>query len=280
MLVAVRPCLWTVLVCLPIVGMRYYALFIIGHDGLHRRLFPGTRLNDLFNDLLILGPIGAITRINKQNHIRHHHHLSTGLDPDRHKHGCFNKTNRWEVFGYLTGATSIWRSVCNVFFTQKPAQSGATENSQQHTARELALICCWQVALIAGLSLTIGWWAWPLVWLVPVYVFTFLADNLRSFAEHSHPEPDAIADNHRLISFVSNPLERLLLAPLNMNYHAAHHLWPSIPYYNLPKADQALQGKSAAAGLEWRRSYLGYLWRYCRALPLHECKGAADGMSH
>jgi fatty acid desaturase len=128
------------------------------------------------------------------------------------------------------------------------------------------------VGLIIGLSLAIGWWAWPMLWLAPVYAFTFLADNLRSFAEHSHPEPDTAADRHRLITFVSNPLERLLLAPMNMNFHAIHHLWASIPYYNLPKADHELRGKSATAGLEWRRSYLGYLWRYWRALPLHECK--------
>src|SRR5262249_35456749 len=145
-----------------------------------------------------------------------------------------------------------------------------------YTARDLAVIGCWQAALIAGLSLAIGWWAWPLLWLTPIYVFTFLADNLRSFAEHSHPESDAAADQHRLITFVSNPLERLFLAPMNMNYHAVHHLWTSIPYYNLPQADQELRGQSAAAGLEWRRSYLGYLWRYGRALPLPECKGGVD----
>jgi fatty acid desaturase len=272
-LVALQPCWWTILLCIPIVGIRYYALNIIGHDGLHRRLFKSPRLNDLFNDLLILGPIGAITRINKENHINHHHHISTRLDPDRHKHGCFNKTNLRELLGYLAGITSVWRSVRNVFFTRK--SSAATEESRRYTARELAIIGCWQVALISSLSLAIGWWGWPLVWLLPVYIFTFLADNLRSFAEHSQPERDAAADEHRLISFASNPLERLLLAPMNMNYHAVHHLWASIPYYNLPQADAEIRTKSAAADLEWRRSYLGYLWRYCRALPLHECKEKA-----
>src|SRR5688572_51988 len=63
-LVAWQPTWWTVLIAIPLVGTRYYGLFVIGHDGLHRRLFSDPRHNDLFCDLLIFGPIGAITRIN------------------------------------------------------------------------------------------------------------------------------------------------------------------------------------------------------------------------
>ena len=62
------------------------------------------------------------------------------------------------------------------------------------------------------------------------YLFEHHPDhNLRSFVEHSHPESDAKADEHRLITFVSNRIERLFVAPMNMNYHAAHHLWVGIP---------------------------------------------------
>jgi fatty acid desaturase len=56
-----------------------------------------------------------------------------------------------------------------------------------------------------------------------------------------------------------------------MNYHAVHHLWPSIPYFNLPTADREVRGMPEAEGLEWRTSYLGYLWRYVRSLPIPGC---------
>ena len=65
---------WVVALAIPVIGTRYYALFIIGHDGLHRRLFPSRERNDLFNDVFILGALGAITRINNRNHLRHHQH--------------------------------------------------------------------------------------------------------------------------------------------------------------------------------------------------------------
>jgi fatty acid desaturase len=266
--VALWPSWWTVLLAVPVVGSRYYALFLIGHDGLHRRLFPDHRANDLFNDLFALGPIGAITRLNGKNHLSHHRHLATPLDPDRHKHGCFNKSRRHELLGFLTGLTSVVRSVRHVFFPPPPG-SGDVE---RYSPRDCVILVGWQVLLIGGLSAAVGWWAYPVLWLLPVYVFTFLADNFRSFAEHSQPRADDEADRHRLITFVSSPVERLFLAPMNMNCHTVHHLWPSIPYYNLPEADREIRQHPAARELEWRGSYLGYLNRYYRALPLYECR--------
>jgi len=58
---------------------------------------------------------------------------------------------------------------------------------------------------------------------------------------------------------------------MNMNFHAAHHLWPSIPYYNLPAADQEIRSLPEAAGLEWRDSYFQYLHKYWSALPILGC---------
>jgi fatty acid desaturase len=71
---------------------------------------------------------------------------------------------------------------------------------------------------------------------------------------------------------LSNPIERMFLAPMTMNFHAIHHLWPSIPYYRLPAAAREIRHSSESAALVWRGSYLAYLWQYWEALPLAECK--------
>ena len=262
---------WTLALAMVIVGTRYYALFIIGHDGLHRRLFPSRRANDLFCDLFVLGPIGAITRLNNRNHLGHHQHLATADDPDRHKHGCFNKTTLTELIGYLAGITSVWTSVRHVFFASGRAPSGESFDDG-YTPRDVAVLAGVQLAIGAALTWMFGWWGWPLMWALPLYVFTYLGDSIRSFAEHSHPHADARADEHRLITYVSWPLERMFFAPNHMNYHAAHHLWVSIPYYNLRAADAEMRAHPLAARLEWRRSYVGYLLRYALALPLEECR--------
>lgn len=269
-LVALQPAWWSVLLAIPIVGARYYALFVIGHDGLHRRVFDKTASNDLFCDVFVFGAIGAITRLNNKNHIKHHQHLSTERDPDRYKHASFNKTRPSDLIGFLTGATSLFRALRNVFVArhgQTTEQTTETEvKSGRYTLRDALILGLWQLALIGGLTWTIGCWAWPVLWLMPVYVFTFLGDNLRAFAEHSHLEPDADADTHRLVTFVSHPLERFFLSPMHMNLHATHHLWPSVPYYNLPRAERAMRALPAAVELEQRGSYAAYVWHYFRAL--------------
>jgi fatty acid desaturase len=278
--VALFPQWWVVLLTIPVIGARYYALFIIAHDGLHSRLFENKRINNWFNDTFIIGAIGAITRINNKNHLLHHLHLSNPEDPDRHKHACFNKAERPELLVYLAGLSSVLRSVKNVFLTnaRRKQSEMASEPKPQisYTFGELAVLILWQAVLIGGLTYFIGWWAYPVLWLLPVYAFTFLADNLRSFAEHSQPESDQKADEHRLITYLSNPVERFFLAPMNMNFHAAHHLWVSIPYYNLPLADRRIRRSPQAQGLEWRGSYISYLLRYYLALPLEECKQQAS----
>jgi len=276
-LVAMRTSWWTVLIAIPVIGNRYYALFIIAHDGMHRRLFPTIKRNDFWTDVLALGPIGAITHINNRNHLTHHRHLATLEDPDRHKHACFNKADRPELLEFLSGFGSVWSSAKAVFLTRgrenlQKAPAGPAASS--YTPRDFVILASWFAVLAGGLTWFIGWWAYLVLWLFPVYAFMFLGDNFRSFAEHSHPEGDQAADRHRLITYASNPLERMLVAPMNMNYHTAHHLWPSIPYYNLPTADRLMRQHPAAAGLEWRGSYFAYLLTYWSALPIAECKQA------
>jgi len=277
-MVSIHPAWWTVLLAIPVIGNRYYAAFIIGHDGMHRRLLPNIKRNDFWNDALVLAPLGAITRLNNRNHLAHHLYLGKSHDPDRHKHGCFNKGDRVRLLGFLSGLTSVWNSAIAVFVNR-----GSTDEKNHHGKdsthlssdsykfRDFVLLACWFVALAGGLTWFIGWWAYPVLWLFPVYMFMYLGDNLRSFAEHSHPEGDEMADHHRLITFLSFPLERMFVAPMNMNYHTVHHLWPSIPYYNLPIADREIRRSAEALGLEWRGSYFAYLIRYWNALPIAEC---------
>jgi fatty acid desaturase len=275
-MIVIHPAWWTVLIAIPVIGNRYYGLFIIAHDGMHRRLFPNIKRNDFWTDFLVLAPIGAITRINNRNHLLHHRYLSTPEDPDRHKHACFNKAEHMDLLGYLSGLLSVWASAKAVFVTRgKNSQRYTTQAnsaSDGYTFRDFALLGGWFAALAGALTWLVGWWAYPVLWLFPVYSFMFLGDNLRSFAEHSHPEGDNAADHHRLITYTSNPIERMFVAPMNMNFHAAHHLWPSIPYYNLPIADREIRHRPESKGIEWRDSYFRYVFAYWFALPIEDCK--------
>ena len=274
--VAIWPRWWVAAPAVLVIGMRFYALLIVAHDAIHRRLFSDVHWNDGFADWSIFGSVAGITRINNQNHLGHHRNLATPHDPDLHQFTCTNK-HQWPLLAaQLSGLTSFYRSFKNVFLRgSSHGQPNPSDSDLKYTGRDLLLIVVWQIGLIGGLTWFVGWWAYPVLWMAPVYV-AFVLDNFRAFAEHSQPEPDALADQHRLITFDSNPWERMFVAPCNMNFHAAHHLWPSIPYYNLPQADREMRKLPAADDLEWRGTYVGYLLRYFRLLPLTDCLPAGS----
>ena len=148
--VAVHPTVLTVVLAIPLIGSAFYALFIIGHDGLHRRLFHGRATNDRFNDLLILGTIGAITRINNRNHLNHHEQLALPQDPDRHKYGCFNKFEPGQLVAYLSGTATLLTSVRNVFVTNSATRRGEVDSlassahPQGYAVVDLLILAGWQ----------------------------------------------------------------------------------------------------------------------------------------
>jgi fatty acid desaturase len=267
-LVAMVPSWLTVVAAILVVGTRYYALAIVGHDGLHRRIFPDQWTNDLFNDLFIVGPIGAITRVNRLNHIEHHRVTASAADPDRHKYLHDGKEPTLPFLAFLTGLGNVWPTIRNIFL-RKGRQVAVVQERvfESYRLTDIAILVAWQAVLIIGLSYAIGWWAYPILWLIPVYFFGYRGDLLRVFCEHSMMQSDEIADRSlRMIHYDSNWLELQFFAPNNMNCHVAHHLWPGIPYYNLPLAEEKVRTwdlEDASRGqIVWRTSYCVYLVDY------------------
>lgn len=253
---------WVTVIAAAIVGNRYYSLYIIGHDGLHRRLHNRTRTNDFINDVFILGAIGAITRLNRRNHMRHHASLNTDADPDAYKYASRTAMPAPAFWFSLTGVPFVLRAVANVFGAK---QSISTAPQERYNFRDLAVIILWQAGLFTGLTLAFGWWGYFVMWATPVYVFTFAADVARVFCEHSTHGDGSLPT--RLVTFDGNWLELALFAPRNMNHHTAHHLWPSIPYYHLPEATAAIRARCTELQAEiepttFRYSYVRYLVRY------------------
>lgn len=266
-------------VCSAMVGNRYYALYILGHDGLHRRLHPNAKLNDWFNDILCIGPIGAVTHRNRSNHMRHHRYFATDLDPDGYKYESRSAMRAGSYLLSLTALPFVWRAVMNVYRGCGDGGDALRGKLEKLTGRDLAIIVGWQVVLASSLMMVFGWWGYLVMWILPIYIFTFAADMVRVYCEHSLEGDKSVGclPVHeqwmpRCVTFMPGPLELVLFAPLNMNHHAAHHLWPGIPWYNLPLATKLLNERIQAAHPEGRKSvhsfhavrssYMGWLLRH------------------
>jgi fatty acid desaturase len=266
---------WMLLLAIPVIGTQYYALTIIGHDGVHRRLMRSRRINNLISDVCVYSAVGLITHINGRNHLRHHAGIGTHDDPDRYKYESRGRETKARLLLSFLPVRVLRNQVQNVVLEADVSRSEEGEGSSAasatagYTPRDISILVVSQTLLIGGLTWVFGWWGWPLLWLLPVGIFMVGGDTLRSYCEHSFGDADEHheGEEHRLISYHAGWLERTLLAPHNMNLHAAHHLYVAIPYYNLPAADRLLQERAAGTHLTWRRSYMEHVLSVFRQLP-------------
>ena len=74
---------WIVyLLAVLVIAGRQHALFVLTHEGAHRRISNNSLVNDLLSDLLIAFPIFLDTKGYRENHMQHHLYLNTERDPD------------------------------------------------------------------------------------------------------------------------------------------------------------------------------------------------------
>lgn len=266
------------ILALIIIGTRQYALFIIGHDGIHKNLHPRAGVNDRLTRWLIFAPLGMVLNTGRVSHLGHHRLLGSNEDPDRYLHAAENKSTKLQFFLFLTGLATFFKTVWKVTRTVD-SSNGETQRTRgtihalrSFVAPRIPTIIA-QTLIFVGFAAAGSWWWYLTFWVAPIYFFVFVPDEIRAFCDHAHPiVPDEDADDIRLITYAPPILERLVFSPMNMNFHAEHHLWPYVPYYNLPRAHQLLRAR-ADGRVIIRPGYLTFLRNYSRALPLIMAQG-------
>ena len=124
------------------------------------------------------------------------------------------------------------------------------------------------LVFLAGLAAAGVWWAYPLLWLVPLLTWMMVITRIRNIAEHAVvPDSDDPLRNTRTTR--AGFLERLFIAPYYVNYHLEHHLLFYVPCYNLPRVHQVLSRSPHAARMEVQPNYLAVL-RLATAKPANE----------
>jgi fatty acid desaturase len=112
------------------------------------------------------------------------------------------------------------------------------------------------------------WWAYPLLWLLPLVTWMMVITRIRNIAEHAVvPDSDDPLRNTRTTR--AGFLERLFIAPYYVNYHLEHHLLFYVPCYNLPRVHEILSRSPHAARMEVQPNYAAVL-RLATAKPANE----------
>ena len=273
---------WSAVIAFFVIGLCQYRLFILGHDGLHGNLSKNRARNDFIARWLIYAPMFMGFNDAKRNHLSHHQLLGTPEDPDRYIHLLDNKNSRFKFLLFCSGLATFGKTVLKVtpfgkmfFSTEKPSEN-MVEAKPAAVLKDYIIeripVLIWQIVIFAAFIFFGVWWLYPILWVAPIYFLVFLPDEIRAFCDHgvlrlSNKETDA----DRLITFTSNPVERVFFSPHNMNYHAEHHLWVGVPYYNLPKVHREVK---EIPEITVRGSYLVFLFQVIKNLPLKISKNA------
>ena len=102
-----------------------------------------------------------------------------------------------------------------------------------------------------------GIWYWG-VWVLAMATWLPLVTRIRNIAEHACTSTGEDPFSHARTTH-ANSIERLLVAPYWVNYHAEHHLFMYLPCYHLPEAHRLLREKGLIGRMEVRAGYLNMI---------------------
>ncbi len=242
------------------IGSRQHALAILMHEAAHYRLLPNRTLNDLIGELFLGWPLLISMRIYRRLHFAHHRSPNTIDDPDwllrLNRDWVFPKT-RWQMLRiFLTDVFGLHVKDQLQFF----GRYAFSKHQRKTWLDGLAIV--FFVGLIAALTYFQLWVLFLAYWVVPLMTWLKVVLRLRTIAEHYGVEYDHVCRQTRTTypTFV----ERWLFAPWNIGYHLDHHLYPSVPFYNLAALHRELLQHHAFRGeAHLTHSYAAVL-RECR----------------
>ena len=259
-LVAMIPNPLTYILAVMLIGSRQLGLAILMHEGAHRCFSRNETRNMALSQWLCAYPIFADTLAYRRYHLQHHAHTQQEDDPDLVLSAPFPITKasyRRKFWRDITGRTG---------YEQRKAQlinalgdpSWPFARRARYFGEKLGPQILVNGIMFAGLTLAGIWWAYPLLWLVPLLTWMMVITRIRNIAEHAVvPDSDDPLRNTRTTK--ANIFERIFIAPYYVNYHLEHHLLFYVPCYNLPKLHDILMRGPYADRMEVQQGYLKVL---------------------
>lgn len=227
-----------------LIGALIQGFGILMHEGVHGIMAGDRRLNRW---LAFLCGVPALLSVSayKAVHLPHHRYERTGRDPDELEN--ITRDPRGLALLFL-----VVLAIGTLYLSPKYGPTAALREKaavRRDILVEYGLIVAVYAivfALAPGLMLE--------VWVVPAIVAGSLT-NVRTLAEHA-----LTVRINRLTATRTVTSNRVVSALMcNLNYHTAHHLYPAVPWYNLPRLHRLLEADFRAAGVQVYRSYTRFL---------------------
>ena len=240
---------WVALIAIILIAPLQHALFILAHEAAHYRVHSNRTLNDLLGRFI--GMSGGVSMCSyRVIHRLHHNYLYKPQDPDIALHGGYPRGKKYLIKKLLKDLTGQTAFKNYAYFFGNPAINLDTNVSQRPlddtspALRLAALQDRWGVVafhvLMPIAMFALGWgWYYIALWVIPLLTLLQAILRLRAICEHG-----AVMDFSSPLTAartnIANAWQRFFIFPHHVNYHLAHHLYPAVPHYNLPKLHAAL----------------------------------------
>ena len=252
-------------IAIVVIATRQHALGILQHDACHYRLFKTRWVNEFVGNIACALPLGFLVTRYRDDHTQHHRDPNTEKDPyflifqsnprdwdwpKRPFHALMVLAK--DLFGLNTHTTA--REFSNWYPTKN--HFGEAGEPIPLTWGDRFTTYLFFIALFALLWVTNGWVYFAILWLLPYMTIAQFLVRVRTIAEHHALEEESGTDATRHVD--PTLLEALSISPLNINCHLVHHIFPSIPQYNLPAMTDILFADPEFAEVAHRsQGYLG-----------------------
>ena len=264
----VYPNVFTYVFAVVVIGSRQLGLLILMHDAAHNALCRASLLNRLLAQCLCAWPTLADTYVYRRYHLQHHVRTLQADDPDIVLTGHYPITRaslRRKLWRDISGQTGYAQRKAQISYAlgkQGLPVKGRFEHYWQTLGPQtLSNIVLLGVAVASGYG-----WVYFALWLVPLLTWQQLVLRVRNIAEHAVVrDADDPFGNAR--TTLTNPLERLFIAPYWVNYHLEHHLVMWVPCYRLPLVRRFLFENGYGKRIETENGYLNVLRKVSLSLP-------------
>ncbi len=221
------------------IAARQHALAVVAHEGAHYRLMNSPRLNTWIPNLFCAYPLFYQLEAYRHTHLNHHRYTNTELDPDMaSKKGMadyqfpMSRRRLLSVFALDLMGRGFLQNIRRMrqYNSSKKERIHATGVPANTLKIRLTyyLICFTLLTLIGGAE---GWrifliyWMLPLLWILPAML------RHRNITEHYGLSWEDNLHSSRNVN--CSWIEGWFLAPHYIRIHLVHHLYPSVPFYNL-----------------------------------------------
>ncbi|WP_284325559.1 fatty acid desaturase [Cypionkella aquatica] len=238
---------------LPVQGVLIVFLFTLEHEATHKTPFASERLNEVVGHLcgfLLLLPFQWF----RYFHLAHHRWTNQpGKDPEL----AGEKPNRIAAWLWHVSGLPYWSAEVRLLIDLARGRAGGAYLPASALPRIVAearwMLAGYALVLASLLISPLLFW----VWLLPVLLGQ-PALRLYLLAEHGDcPQVTNMFENTRT-TFTTAAMRFLAW---NMPYHTEHHVYPAVPFHQLPALHQIMQDELRVTSQGYAAFTKAYLTR-------------------